>query len=381
MTEIVLQPPVRSSDATHRVVYRNDAEFNSHPFLGGLWRTSKGELVIAFMSTECTYRSTEDVSHNVITRTRRRMRTARSADGGRSWTADDPESVFEIPEPVATDSAAGVPEPIGDLDTRDLLVATGATPALLVPEAQPWMRISTDAGRSWRPAFRLPMFKLASLSGNGSFMRRADGMWLVALTAASQDGWYRRPVLYGSWNGADWTFLSFLTPPIADDEVDAPRSGQPRFGSHRYMYPRPIQLRDGRILLSVRAQRDPTSALWTEVFESRDGGRTLRFLSRVNDWGAPGDLVEMADGRIACVYGYRVPPFGVRYRLSADGGSTWGREVILRDDGGSWDLGYPRVIEVSEGRLLTTYYFNEANDTIQMNGGVRHIAMTDFTPE
>jgi hypothetical protein len=224
------------------------------------------------------------------------------------------------------------------------------------------------------------MFKLASLSGHGSFMRRADGMWLVALTAASEDGWFRRPVLYGSLDGVNWTFLSFITPPLRDNEVDEPVSGQPRFGAHRYMYPRPIQLRDGRILVAVRSQRDPTSALWTEVYESHDGGRTFGFLVRVNDWGAPGDLVEMQDGRIACVYGYRLPPYGIRCRLSADGGRTWGRETILRDDGGSWDLGYPRVIEHEPGRLLTVYYINRADDPIQMGGGVRHVAMTEFTP-
>ena len=48
---------------------------------------------------------------------------------------------------------------------------------------------------------------------------------------------------------------------------------------------------------------------------------------------------------------YRLPPFGVRARISEDGGRTWGRELILRDDGGSWDLGYPRVIEQAPGRL------------------------------
>jgi hypothetical protein len=53
----------------------------------------------------------------------------------------------------------------------------------------------------------------------------------------------------------------------------------------------------------------------------------------------------MADGRVVCVYGYRQMPSGIRFRVSEDGGSSWGRETILRDDGGSWDVGYPRVIE------------------------------------
>jgi hypothetical protein len=120
---------------------------------------------------------------------------------------------------------------------------------------------------------------------------------------------------------------------------------------------------------------------WTEIFASDDGGRTWGFLSRVNDWGAPGDLVRISDGRIACVYGYRMPPFGVRARISEDEGRTWGSELVLRDDGGSWDLGYPRVVEPEPGRLLAVYYMNRKDDPIQANGGVRHIAWTSFNPD
>ncbi len=53
---------------------------------------------------------------------------------------------------------------------------------------------------------------------------------------------------------------------------------------------------------------------------------------------------------------------------------TWGPEIILRDDGGSWDLGYPNAIEQEPGKVLAIYYFNSKDDPIQMNGGVRHIA-------
>ena len=77
---------------------------------------------------------------------------------------------------------------------------------------------------------------------------------------------------------------------------------------------------------------------------------------------------------IACVYGYRLPPYGIRARMSEDGGRTWGSEIILRSDGGSWDVGYPRVIEVENGTLLTVYYINLRDDPVQVNGGVRHVA-------
>jgi hypothetical protein len=202
-------------------------------------------------------------------------------------------------------------------------------------------------------------------------------MSLIALTSVTPDAWTRRPLIYASPDGINWNFLCFMTPQDDDGQAVSNKEGSPRFGAHRYFYPRPMQLRSGRMIASMRAQRDPTSVLWTELFDSEDGGRTWRFVSRVNDWGAPGDIVELSDGRIVCVYGYRLAPTGVRYRVSEDGGRTWGSEIILRDDGGNWDCGYPRVIEIEPGKCLTAYYINVKGDPI----GVRHIAQTIFTPE
>ena len=229
----------------------------------------------------------------------------------------------------------------------------------------------------------LPLTGLPALAGTSSSMvRQEDGRSLLFLAAISADGWTRRPVVYASLDGGTgWTFLSFITPKADDGAADGDWKTSYRFGGHRWFYCTGIQLPSGKILCSVRCQRDPTGVMWTEIFESEDGARTWRFLSRVNDWGAPGDIVRMQDGRIACVYGYRVGPSGIRARVSADGGESWGGEIILRADGGSWDLGYPRVIEHEPGKLLSIYYMNTADDPIQMNGGVRHIAQTIFTPD
>ena len=87
------------------------------------------------------------------------------------------------------------------------------------------------------------------------------------------------------------------------------------------------------------------------------------------------------DQRLVLIYGKRVEPFGIRVRISADSGRTWSDEKVLRQDGGSWDLGYPRVVEHEKGKLLSVYYMNLKNDPTQMGGGVRHIAQTIFTPD
>ena len=69
------------------------------------------------------------------------------------------------------------------------------------------------------------------------------------------------------------------------------------------------------------------------------------------------------------VYGYRHKPFGIRARvLDAEcTNAATAKEIVLRDDGGNGDLGYPWATMVSPDRVLVTYYFNKAD-------GMRHIA-------
>jgi hypothetical protein len=45
--------------------------------------------------------------------------------------------------------------------------------------------------------------------------------------------------------------------------------------------------------------------------------------------------------------------------ISADDGRTWGEEIVLRHDGASWDLGYPRTVERPDGKCVTVYYFHD----------------------
>lgn len=69
----------------------------------------------------------------------------------------------------------------------------------------------------------------------------------------------------------------------------------------RHFYTRVLALRDGRILASIRFQRDATGVMWTDIFESDDGAPTCHFVSRVNDWDARGEIVEKGGCRIVCV--------------------------------------------------------------------------------
>jgi hypothetical protein len=53
---------------------------------------------------------------------------------------------------------------------------------------------------------------------------------------------------------------------------------------------------------------------------------------------------------------------GIRARIRADGGRSWGPEILLRDDGLTGDLGYPRSLVRPDGRIVTVYCFNGPRD-------------------
>jgi hypothetical protein len=377
-------PPRKATHADHSVIYRNEREFSGWPFYCGLWKTADGSLVASFKRVPNSYGTGDEVNHGQMVG-KGALWVIRSRDNGRSWDQSSFQAVWnmnvraeaEIPGGAVDYSAM---KPL-DFKSRDTLIMCGAMPGLLGPQSRAWLRASADGGRTWRPPMMIALDNFPSLTATGSSMyaTREDGMHLLGVTTVGPD-LPQRAMIYGCMDGANWHFLSFVTPERPGEQAYYSVKTASPFTPLTHFYTRPLVLRDGGVLATVRYQRDARNVIWTEMWGSEDGGRSWDYRSRVTDWGAPGDIVEMADGRIVCVYGYRMMLSGIRYRVSQDRGRTWGSEMILRDDGGSWDVGYPRVIEHEKGKLLAIYYMNTKSDPIQQDGGVRHIAQTIFEP-
>ncbi len=374
----------RASNADHGVIYRNDGEFCAWPYAMGFFETSSS-LIVNFQRAKADYRDAASLNHDVIARNSATLVSARSFDHGASWNKEPlqehPANTFGPHD--------GIGESIldlGPLDFRnkDTLIWSQSS-AFGTPNGRPFVRISKDAGRNWSRAYGVPLNGLNSASANASQMVRSDGRSMLMLTQVSQDGWTRRPMAFLSTvDQSTWQFLSFVTriedPFGAADGDWAKLASSPSFGGHRWFQPRTVELKSGRILCTLQCQRNPQGDMWSELYYSDDGGGTWGFRSRISDFGAPTSLVYMKDGRLVAVYGYRLPPYGIRAAVSEDGGETWNPEIILRDDGGSWDLGDPQAIEGTRGKVMAAYYFN-GKDGIQADGGVRHIARTIFTPD
>ena len=352
--------PSHLDDVTHSVVYRDDEEYCSWPFNVGMWVVND-EVLVAFINHECDYSVPDNLNHGRI-ETFGRIRLMRSSDG---VTWEDGGIIADNPE--TTDSVLYGEQPTIDphnFDNPETLLTCWSSPNSGDDEATAWIRLSDDAGASWSKPLRLPGFTFPRIQGRPSYVVRDDGTVLLMLTARSETDPYDRPVVYASYDGGvNWTFLGYIAG--SDD--------------YRMICPSPVILEDGTLLAAVRC-KPSVGANWVEVYTSDDGGLSWEFLSRVNEHGEPGHLTLLEDGRLLCVYGYRHPPFGIRCKISADEGQTWGREWILRDDGANYDLGYPRARELPDGRIVTSYYFNTEEEEISVGGGVRHIAATVFEP-
>ncbi len=377
--------PRQAKNADHGVVYRNDGEFCSWPFTMGFFETS-GSLIVNFQRATANYGDVASLNHNVVARGGATLVSARSFDRGRTWDRERLQEHRGNTLGEHDGSGESIAE-LGPLDfaDKDTLLWTQSS-NFGTPNSRPYVRVSKDAGRNWSRSYRLPMDGLPAISTNSSQMLRSDGRSMLMLTMVSKDGWTRRPMVYLSTaDQSTWHFLSFVTPKEdvfgATDGDWARLASSFAFGGHRWFYPRTVQLPSGRILCTLRCQRSPQGDMWSEMYYSDDGGGTWAFRSRINDFGAPTSLVRMQDGRLVAVYGYRLPPYGLRAAVSEDEGLTWNPEIILRDDGGSWDLGYPQAIEATRGKVMAVYYFNSRHDTVKADGGVRHIARTIFTPD
>jgi hypothetical protein len=124
--------------------------------------------------------------------------------------------------------------------------------------------------------------------------------------------------------------------------------------------PSTVRLTSQELLTAIRCRGGGKA--WIETHRSLDDGRHwLKDTVPAPNLGEgnPPSMIRLRDGRICLTYGHRAPPYGIRARLSSDGGRTWVREIALRNDGGGRDVGYPRTVQRPDGVIVTAYYFHQ----------------------
>jgi hypothetical protein len=231
-----------------------------------------------------------------------------------------------------------------------------------------WFYTSVDRCRSWDGPFALPMFEQPGIDARTDALVTGSSECLLFLTAAREDGSEGKGVFCARTvnGGATFEFVSWLA--MAE--------------SGYVIMPSSVRLSETRILSAVRCREGGSkfeeARCWIDLYRSDDNGTTWTHLGQpvpnTGRGGNPPMLIRLHDGQLCLTYGFRNVPFGMRAKLSKDGGITWGPEIILTEDAGSHDLGYPRSAQRADGAVVTVYYTNDRP------GGEGYLAATIWMP-
>lgn len=198
-----------------------------------------------------------------------------------------------------------------------------------------WLLRSEDDGRSWSPAYRVPVNSPhgpVNLSDGRLFYAGVD-LW----GAGRKVGWSM-----STDDGKTWTPLVEFPIRLGDDPDE-------------YHELHAVEAADGRLIVQIR---NHNQANYRETLQthSTDEGKTWAEPYPIGVWGLPSHLMRLSDDRLLMSYGHRRAPLGNQVRLSSDNGQTWSEPMILQDDAVSGDLGYPSTAETAPGKFVTVWY-------------------------
>ena len=223
---------------------------------------------------------------------------------------------------------------------------------------------SSDGGKSWKGPYYPPHIQPEinfTPTGNpvpaynrGALYEGSDGrvFWVVASHDQQSPSKTSNHLLISNDKGFTW---QYSCPVAVDDEV---------VFNEASIYETP----KGDIVAFIRTGKYEDQAV---IARSTDGGKSFGPWKSMGFKGHPLQALRLPDNRVLLVYGYRHEPYGIRARILNAECTDFetAEEIILRDDGGSGDIGYPWAVVLDENHALVTYYFNKENQT-------RHIAGT-----
>ena len=338
---------------THQIVYREPGRFGGWPANHGIWEWGD-EVAIGFTAA---WHQAQDVTRHQMDRVKpREQKLARTRDGGRTWSIEQPVDLVPIEnadvKPVPLAEAIDFTRPGFALTLRFHEKDDGAS----------YFFFSYDKGKRWSGPHEFPKLGTPAILARTDYIVHGPRELTLFLTAAKTNRREGRPLCARTTDGGrTWKLVSFIGPEPEGFVI----------------MPSTVALDANSFLTTVRV-KDPAGT-WIDAWLSRDRGVTWQPHGRpVPDCGGtsgnPPHLIRLRDGRLCLTYGFRSAPMGIRAKLSRDNGATWGSEIGLREDGVTHDLGYPRSFQREDGKVVTVYYYNDGPQS------ERFIAATTWDP-
>ncbi len=344
------------------IVASESGKFCGWPANNGEWTWDNGKEILVGYSFQDFV---EQKGHNIkgLTGTAPDIitRLARSTDGGLTWKSEDPEN-------FVGDGQSSVPSPGGinfQAPGFAMRVVGSGYHGAYDPDGH--FFVSYNRGKDWQGPYQFnglmenPLLNGKDNTSRTAYIVTGPQSCLVFMSMrgkdASDDFMDRTFVAETIDGGKSFQFISWIVP------LNDP---------YRTVMPAVSRLKDGTIVVVMRRRdvtNDPKGSIglaWVDCYSSNDNGRTWSYMNRVGETGRangnPPALTVLRDGRLVCVYGNRSKSSMIA-RVSADGGKSWGEEIVLRDDFqhdkfGDNDLGYPRVVTNHKNQIVAMYYWS-----------------------
>lgn len=347
----------------HVIVYGEPERFAGWPANHGIWSWGD-EILVGF--SRGTYKDRGQYHHIDHDRPEEHL-LARSKDGGLSWSVEYPQPKGALagtagirhgtrPPDLPEERPTDLREPI-DFSHPDLAFTLRMENS---NNGVSRFYYSYDRGRNWRGPYRLPLFGQKGVMARTDYLVNGPSDCSLFLTASKENGREGRPFSARTTDGGlTWTFLSFIDPEPSGYAI----------------MPSTVRVSPADLVTTIRRKDGAQS--WIDAYASHDDGKSWSFLSKPEPdtgEGNPPSLLRLPDGRLSLIYGRRAKPFGIFARLSSDQGRTWTDAIVLRDDGGANDVGYPRSVLRPDGKVVAVYYYNDRT------GPSRYLAATIWDP-
>ena len=250
---------------------------------------------------------------------------------------------------------------------------------------------SYDAGISWKGPYgfgdlinhpEMKKYGLEEITPRTDYIVTRENECIVMMSAREKGkfGSDRLFSIKTEDGGKTFQFLGWVIKPYREDEINATikvalyddPDKNPYATECRAVMSQTQLLSGGKLITVMRRKYTApdgdaiNSENWVDAYASVDGGKTWTFQSMAGNGGKgngnPPALAISADGRLCTVFGER--EFGtIQVAYSSDEGKSWSAPQILFD--GFWsedmelaDMGYPRVLARSDGKMIAIYYYS-----------------------